>query len=108
MISLTTIISLLAIHFIMDFLFQNDYMAINKSKKNEVLFIHCLIYSAGFIYYGVWFVIITLITHFIIDYITSRINTKLYNNYRHWFFCCIGFDQFIHVSLLMVIYNVLN
>lgn len=94
-------------HFIADFLLQNDWMAVNKSKRWDALFLHVLIYSLSFIWISWQFVVVTFITHFITDAITSRITRKLYYPvfHRHWFFAVIGVDQLIHYITLAYTYN---
>lgn len=91
-------------HFVGDFLLQNDYTALNKSKDNLVLFIHCFMYTVMFIfifnYIGLFLI---LLSHFIIDYVTSRVNVYLYDKNRHWFFTDIGFDQMLHVVILIAL-----
>jgi len=47
-----------------------------------------------------WFCV-TFVTHFVTDAITSRINTRLWQEKQvHWFFVSVGFDQFIHYITL--------
>jgi lipid-A-disaccharide synthase-like uncharacterized protein len=101
------IILLMGIHFVADFLFQTDKMAINKSKSTKWLLLHCFIYAVCFIWAGILFAWILFFSHFFIDFITSRINAKLYLNHRHWFFSMIGFDQFLHASILIIAFNYL-
>jgi|SRR5690606_26793414 len=109
------IILLLVIHFIADFVLQSDNMAQNKSKSNYWLTMHVLSYIACFIILlpimGVsvlYFILINFILHWIIDYVTSRMSSKLYKlNKRHEFFICIGFDQLLHAISLIVSYNLL-
>lgn len=98
---------LIALHFVMDFLCQNDWMAVNKSKRWDALLLHVAIYSFGFIWLGWQFALITFITHFITDAITSRITRRLYYPvfHRHWFFSTIGFDQLIHYATLAYTYK---
>jgi hypothetical protein len=95
-------LTLLILHFIADFILQSDWMAINKSKSNAALGLHCLIYSAVFLpFYGLTFAGITFGLHFAQDWLTSRINSKLWQaNQRHWFFVGIGADQLLHYVLL--------
>ena len=100
------ILLLICIHFFADFILQNDKMALNKSKSNRWLGMHCLIYTLPFILFGIEFGLIVGATHFIIDYITSRINSYLWGKgKRHWFFVMIGFDQFLHITTLILFYN---
>ena len=134
--SLTIPISLLAIHFIADFILQNDWMALNKSKNSVIglkaLLTHVTIYSICFSWLGAAFVAITWILHFIVDAITSRITSKLWflpltpiywhgpeehpqqyvttpkTHLRHWFFVMIGLDQLIHYGCLTWTLKFLN
>lgn len=105
------IIYMLSIHFLADFVFQTDRMAIDKSKSWLILFHHSLVYYA-ILYFGFGIYTkeippliftINFISHFIIDAITSRINSRLWAlNKRHWFFVIIGLDQFLHTSILIL------
>ena len=98
---------LLFLHWVGDFVLQSDYMAKNKSKNIMVLFIHCLIYTAVFAF-QVKFqgLLILFVSHFIIDFCSSKINAKLYKAGEiHWFFTSIGFDQFLHLSILYYIFS---
>ncbi len=116
------IILIIFIHWIADFLFQTSDMALNKSKSNYWLSIHCLTYSAvwlccGAILYdiGMWqchrmdvilFTLITFVCHFITDYFTSRWTSKLYATQKFYgfpsFFNVIGLDQFLHYAQLII------
>lgn len=112
-------LSLLFAHFVGDGLLQSDYMAVNKSKSFHALYVHAIVYSLCFVYWGVWFFLITLVCHAITDYFTSRCTSKLWffnpleatesgivlswhyvPNRRHWFFVMILFDQFLHFTQL--------
>ena len=113
-----TIIGLLGIHWFADFFCQNDWMALNKSKRAEVLLVHVLVYTvvlfcgccclfqykySSDIPSAFWlFILINGASHFIIDALTSRLNSVLYENHRHWFFVNIGFDQFCHYLVLLL------
>lgn len=100
---------LLTLHFIGDFLFQTDWMAINKSKRWDALSLHVLVYSLVFSYYGIAFVALVAATHFLTDAVTSRITSRLWQaNQRHWFFVVIGADQLLHYATLVGIVNVLR
>ena len=124
--NLTIPVSLLIVHFIGDFLLQSDWMALNKSKKWEVLMVHAFVYGMCFAPWGSQFAVITYSAHFFTDAITSRITSKLWfmeprlienevgeqfnvwipkdPNPRHWFFVMIGLDQLIHCLTLAVTY----
>jgi hypothetical protein len=91
-------------HFIADFVFQTDKMALNKSKSDKWLAIHSLIYGLCFIFWGWKYVIILSLAHFGIDRVTSRIESFLWKrDARHWFFVVIGFDQALHLSILVLL-----
>ena len=113
---------LLLTHFIGDFLLQSDWMALNKSKRLDALFVHATTYAVCFLWVGPTFALITLVTHMATDAITSRITSRLWffdskpevtdihgvkwmpvrlNGKRHWFFVMIGFDQLIHAVTLI-------
>jgi len=99
---MTTMLLLLTIHFIADFVLQSDWMAINKSKSWQALFAHTTAYSLMFVpFFGIYFALVTLLTHTAQDYITSRITSRLWQaNQRHWFFVAIGADQLLHYFTL--------
>lgn len=108
-------IAILLTHFIADFVCQTDQMAINKSKSNKWLTIHVATYLIPFmvlpffifdnLIIGICWVYFNCAVHWIQDYYTSRLNAKLYNLSRHWFFVAIGFDQFIHYTVLLISYQ---
>lgn len=101
-------------HFIADFIFQSDSMAKNKSSSNEWLLKHILTYSAFlFAFFAVdgWkfniinaslFALVNGVAHLITDYFTSRWSKGLWEKGQvHNFFVVIGFDQAIHLSILV-------
>ena len=99
------IIILIWMHFIADFILQTDTMAVNKSKSNKWLTVHVTIYTIPFLYFGWLFAIINGIAHFVTDYVTSRVASKLWaKDERHWFFVTVGFDQAIHITTLLLTY----
>lgn len=123
--------SLIAAHFAGDFLLQSDWMALNKSKHWDVLTLHVAVYSATFAAWGIKFVALTFLLHWVTDFYTSRLTSKLWFidlvpidhtgwigfggkefshfarilPYRHWFFVAIGADQLIHYASLMIAYR---
>ena len=78
------IVWVLFLHWWFDFFCQNDEMAINKSKSFKWLFAHTALYSGLAFFvglplgYATLFYIFLFVTHSIIDGITSRINSKLW------------------------------
>jgi len=105
MIDLGIVLLLVWLHFIADFVFQSDYMAQNKSKSNQVLLLHVLVYSLPFYIIGWEFALLNGAMHFVVDYITSRITSRLWAKKEvHWFFVVVGLDQAIHMTCLFVSY----
>ena len=105
------ILAIVWAHWFADFILQNDTMAINKSSSNKWLGIHCSVYLwpiflLGIIFggaNGILWAAINAIAHFVVDYFTSRGTSSLWKkNERHWFFVLIGFDQAIHMTILLV------
>jgi hypothetical protein len=51
------------------------------------------------------FAIVNGIAHFVIDWCTSRGTSYLWKkDKRHWFFSLIGFDQALHLTVLVLTY----
>jgi hypothetical protein len=105
-------------HFLADFIFQTREMADNKGKSIYWLTRHVFVYSLVMItiwpFFGIdaktlgLIFIVSFTTHWITDFITSKITGYFYlkNNMRA-FFSTIGFDQFIHATTLTLTYNYL-
>lgn len=98
-------------HYISDFLLQNKYMAENKSSSLEALLVHTSVYGIFWmiltmlifndLILSTIFGLITFVTHTFIDFVTSKINSRLYkNNKIRLFFNVIGFDQVLHYLVL--------
>lgn len=106
---LTTLVTLIVFfHFIGDFILQSDRIAINKSTNIEVLGEHVIWYGMSFLLLGLRFVIITIILHFMVDYVTSKVTSYLWKKgERHWFFVTIGFDQLLHMVCLFGVFEYL-
>lgn len=111
MVLLWQFVILLAAHWFTDFVLQTRWQALNKSKNNIALMQHIATYTGVFAVasaalFGintllVVFVIINGALHFVIDYFTSRISSKLYIKQDwHNFFVVIGFDQLLHQTTL--------
>lgn len=128
--TLITIFNLLFIHWIADFIMQNESDALGKSKKAFHLFKHTLMYSSVWFIFGVldmfffgapWdllqivkFTLITFIAHTITDYFTSRIVARKFANKEYGSnvpnfgaFTVIGFDQILHYIQIFTTYWVL-
>lgn len=105
------IIYLLFVHWVADFVFQSDWMAQNKSKNNLALISHCSVYGIVFMLMTWDFFLggIVMIIHHPVDYVTSRINSKLWADKKiHWFFVSVGFDQWIHFVTILLVYKLLH
>lgn len=101
-------------HWLGDFIFQTDDMARNKSKSNKWLGKHVLVYSLWISppaliadwqtpgYNAALFVGINGLAHFAIDYVSSRITSKLWaKGDVHNFFVVVGLDQALHMVTLV-------
>jgi len=102
------VVMLIWIHFVADFVLQTDSMAKNKSSSNKWLGLHILVYTLPWFYFGWLFAIINGAAHFVTDYITSRITSRLWKAGEvHYFFIVVGLDQAIHMTTLFVTYGLL-
>ena len=110
MVPIKIIIWLLFVHWVADFIMQSDWMAQNKSKRWDALLIHCFTYglTVASMTLNPMFGLINGLIHIPVDYITSRINSKLWADKKvHWFFVSVGFDQFIHFVTLILTWEFL-
>lgn len=130
-ISIRTIMIILIVHFIADFILQTKDQASNKSSNNRYLAMHVFNYSmfttlAWFMFFPshlsfpweiqcapghinvFWIFPITFSAHFLTDYFTSRWTKKLWEDKEvHDFFVAVGFDQFLHAVQLFYMYELL-
>ena len=113
MISFSTLIFILLIHFLADFGLQTHDLATKKSTDIIWLTYHVAVYSlrwlfASFVYFGdIWlslvFTIVTFILHWITDFLTSRIGKPFWDKQDfHNGFVVVGFDQVLHYIQLVV------
>ena len=125
--SITIIILIIAIHWIADFVFQTDEMAKGKSTNFNTLIFHTSVYSAvwltvlvllgifagtftmPYLIFTLKFSFITFLAHTAIDYYTSKVHTKLYEDDKHReFFTSLGFDQLLHYAQLFITFEMLR
>ena len=105
--SVASLIYLLFVHWVADFVCQTDNMAKNKSNNFNYLLLHIAEYTGVFTFLtGAWFapefIIINCAAHLLIDYATSKLNSYLWQKQQiHYFFVSIGFDQLLHLSLMV-------
>jgi len=98
-----TYILLIWIHFISDFLLQNNYMAEGKSDSVYILLLHSFVYSILFSYFEIEYAIINGCLHFLVDGYTSMLTKHFYMiRNRRMFFITIGADQVIHLTFLFL------
>lgn len=121
-LSLIEIFSIIVIHWVSDFVLQTHWQPTNKSKDNKALTMHVLSYSTVWLLtaniYSIitgnylmlaLFPIITFVCHWITDYFTSRLNSKLWaKGDIHNFFVSVGFDQVLHYVQLFLTYYLLK
>lgn len=96
------IYAVLFTHFVADFMLQTDEMAKRKSTSNLWLANHIFCYSWPLLIFGWQYALANGVSHFAIDYCTSRLSSRMWKQQRvHDFFVVIGFDQFLHVAILI-------
>ncbi len=101
-----TILTLIWLHFIADFVLQTREMATKKSSDLYWLSCHVTVYTITFmLFFGPIFALMNGVLHFVTDFITSRLTTHFYKKENmQMFFTTIGFDQAIHASTLILTY----
>lgn len=121
MISLFSVIYIIVIHYIADFVWQNEWMAINKGKSLKALLVHTVTYSSIWLIVGqplfsdvpnlFMFVLVTFICHTLTDYLTSKWTGYLFKKKKYYTpipsfgaFSIIGLDQVLHYVQLFLTY----
>lgn len=129
MIPFNIILLIIITHWVADFVFQTDWMAKNKSKSIVPLSTHVFIYTLFYIpfsfyafihnsssiFNGVYFLIGTYILHWLIDFCTSKVTSKLSAQGKYGsnsvpnfgMFSIIGLDQLLHYISLFGLYFLL-
>ena len=91
---LELIVLLVACHFLGDFPFQGEFLAMNKGKSWEINFYHAITYTATFVIFAkvsLAFALLLLITHFFIDPLKAR-----WQIVKH-----IWMDQLLHFAVIL-------
>jgi len=121
--NLFEILGIIVVHWFADFVLQTDSQAKGKSKNWSDLLSHtatyslvwCIVFAFLFLV-SPWtvdqafnmvilFPLITFVFHTVQDYITSRENSKVWEEKKiHKFFILIGFDQLLHYAQLFITY----
>lgn len=105
----SSLLLIIWLHFVADFVLQSTKMATNKSKSMLYLSDHAVIYGIPFmIFISPTYGFINLVLHGMVDFVTSRITSKLWlKEDKHYFFVIVGLDQAIHLTILAVTYKLL-
>lgn len=123
MISILVALLIILIHFFADFVCQTHDMAVNKSKSNVWLTAHVFVYTlVTFLAWEftlfqpnqhfhlntyMWFSTFVFVTHWVTDYITSRISSKYFGKGDyHNGFVVVGIDQVFHYIQLLSAYYI--
>lgn len=97
------IIALIWVHWVADFIFQTDKMALNKSTSLKWLSSHIGVYTLPLFIFGWKFALINGAAHFATDFCSSRATSYLWKKGdRHNFFVVIGLDQALHLTVLFL------
>jgi len=95
---------MLITHFIADFILQTDKTAKGKSRSNPVLMNHCVVYGACFLWVSIEAAVFLGVSHFVIDWVTSRKNAILWEKQEvHAFFVSVGLDQLLHQMCIILV-----
>jgi len=111
-------VAILFAHFLGDFLFQTNDMALNKSTSIKWLSLHVLAYTFSLFAVAVFilgtkglllFLFWNALLHWIVDFFTSKVIARLSSlSNKKWFYTMIGFDQFLHAATLIVTYDIFS
>jgi hypothetical protein len=113
MIAAQTLVAVLLAHLLGDFVLQPRSLALAKSKNLSALVWHCSIVGLCLFFIGgqsIKFVLVNTILHGLIDGNIWRLygirikkrgdGFHYWNDY--WFYTTIGFDQFLHMTIMVL------
>lgn len=114
-----TFIIILIIHFLADFALQTHEQATKKSESRLFLFYHVATYSLMWFFVilglgylpilALFFTLITFISHYVTDYVTSRIGKPFWSSGDlHNGFVVVGFDQVLHYIQLIYTFKLID
>lgn len=130
-----TIILVLALHLVADFILQPNWVQTYKSRDNSILLLHVMIYtyviSIGALLIAPWkmallYGVVNGVLHFIVDYVTSRIITfhalkleipkhdensdvPIYEKINIYSLCVLlGIDQLCHQACLLATFPLIT
>lgn len=121
--TLFEIIVIILIHWIADFVFQDERWAVGKSKSIKSLVTHTIVYSVFWSILILFlsleatliFVFVSFVTHTLTDYITSKIVSRKFQRKEYGSkipnfgaFTIIGIDQVFHYVQLFSTYFLLK
>ena len=126
MVSIGLFSYILFLHYLGDYILQPYSMSVQKSENNIMLLYHTITYSIT-IYFGLLFVVevydamlffaLTFITHFAVDFATSRVisdnsselrldpdvSKPIHKRLKLWGpISLLGFDQLLHQACLLI------
>lgn len=98
---LANLILIMLLHWVFDFIVQTHHQATNKSHSIKQLSLHILTYSSPFLMFGLPFLVVNSVLHWITDFFTSKISSSYFKagDYRRGFMI-VGFDQLMHFLAL--------
>ena len=100
--NISTIFTILILHYLADFLFQSHKIAVKKYKCRKELFIHGVIYFSAFFFISPSYAAVNAILHCVVDAITSNLTHIAWKKKKYkMFFNLIGLDQTIHILILV-------
>ena len=97
------VIAVVWVHFIADFVVQTRWMADNKSKNLYALLLHIFTYTLCLCVIDVTWALWNGVIHGIQDMVGSNGTSWAFKNKKHkLFWCIIGADQALHLTVLLL------